>query len=217
VTPKEAIPFFSAYFARHDNNNSENTTRRSMKKQLSNFSLVIGALIALSAFSVSAHDGVRLQARLVGAQEVPLVSTQASGDFEARIDSDGSISYKLRYEGLEGGNTLFAHIHLGQRSVNGGIMAFLCGGGSKPTPCPNTSGTVEGTITATDILPLVAQQVTAAGFDEFVRALRNGTAYVNVHTTASPGGEIRGQIKDDNGRHNGHDRRDHDDNDRHDQ
>jgi CHRD domain len=188
-----------------------------MKKQLSSVSLVIGSLLTLSVFSVSAHDGIKLRARLVGAQEVPVVSTQASGDFEARIDSDGSISYKLSYEGLEGGNTLFAHIHLGQRSVNGGVMAFLCGGGSKPTPCPGPSGTVEGTIAATDILPLATQQVSTAGYEEFVRALRNGTAYVNVHTAASPGGEIRGQIKDDNGRHNGHDRRDHDHNDRHDQ
>ncbi|HZF40183.1 MAG TPA: CHRD domain-containing protein [Blastocatellia bacterium] len=180
-----------------------------MKKQLSNVSVVVGLLLALSAFSVSAHDGVKLRTKLVGAQEVPVVSTQASGDFEARIESDGSVSYKLSYEGLEGGNTLFAHIHLGQRSVNGGVMAFLCGGGTKPTPCPNQSGTVEGTITATDILGLATQQLPAAGFDEFVRALRNGNAYANVHTTASPGGEIRGQIRADNGRHNGHDDHDH--------
>ena len=182
-----------------------------MKKQLSSFSLVIGLLLALSVFSASAHDGVKLRAKLVGAQEVPVVSTQATGDFEARIDSDGSVSYKLSYEGLEGGSTLFAHIHLGQRSVNGGIMAFLCGGGTKPAACPGPSGTVEGTIAATDIVGLATQQVPAGAFEEFVRALRNGTAYVNVHTTASPGGEIRGQIRDDNGRRNGPGRRDDDD------
>jgi hypothetical protein len=187
-----------------------------MKKQLSTVSLVIGSLLALSVFSASAHDGVKLRARLVGAQEVPVVSTQATGDFEARIDSDGSVSYKLSYEGLEGGNTLFAHIHLGQKSVNGGVMAFLCGGGTKPAPCPNVSGTVEGTIMAADIQapnanPPGSQQLPAGAFDEFVRALRNGTAYVNVHTTASPGGEIRGQVRDDNGRGNGRGRRDDDD------
>ncbi|HEY6401979.1 MAG TPA: CHRD domain-containing protein [Blastocatellia bacterium] len=189
-----------------------------MKKQLSTVSLVIGPLLALSAFSASAHDGVKLRAKLVGAEEVPVVSTKATGDFEARIDSDGSVSYKLSYEGLEGGNTLFAHIHLGQSSVNGGIMAFLCGGSTKPTPCPNTSGTVEGTITAADIVATpAAQQLPAGAFDEFVRALRNGTAYVNVHTAVSPGGEIRGQVEDNNGRHKGHDRRDHDNHDHNDQ
>jgi CHRD domain len=58
-------------------------------------------------------------------------------------------------------------------------------------------------------LGLATQQLPAAGFEEFVRALRNGNAYVNVHTTASPGGEIRGQVRDDNGRHNGNDDHNH--------
>jgi hypothetical protein len=185
---------------------AENNTRRPMKKQLWYVSLVIGLLLAVGAFAVSAHDrDNKLRANLSGRNEVPVVSTDASGNFEARIDSDGSISYKLSYEGLEGGNTLFAHIHIGQRNVNGGVMTFLCGGGTKPTPCPNTSGTVEGTIVAADILNVATQQVPAGAFDEFKRALFNGTAYANVHTTASPGGEIRGQIRDDNGRHRGHD------------
>jgi len=177
-----------------------------MKKQLWYVSSVIGLLLAVGAFSVSARDrDDKLHAKLVGTQEVPAVSTGASGDIELRIESDGSISYKLSYEGLEGGNTLFAHIHLGQRSVNGGVMTFLCGGGTKPTACPGPSGTVEGTIVAADILGLATQQVPAGAFDEFKRALFNGTAYANVHTTASPGGEIRGQIRANEGRHRGHD------------
>jgi len=180
-----------------------------MKKQLSNVSLIIGLLMALSLLSVSAYDGNKVRAKLVGDQEVPVVSTKAGGEFEARIEPDNTVTFKLSYEGLEGGNTLFAHIHLGQHSVNGGVMTFLCGGGTKPTACPNQSGTVEGTIAASDILGLATQQLPAAGFEEFVRALRNGNAYVNVHTTASPGGEIRGQVRDDNGRHNGDDRSDH--------
>jgi hypothetical protein len=180
-----------------------------MKKQLWYVSSVIGLLLAVGAFSVSAHDrDTKLHAKLVGTQEVPAVSTGASGDIELRIESDGSISYKLSYEGLEGGNTLFAHIHLGQRSVNGGVMTFLCGGGTKPTACPGPSGTVEGTIVAADILGLATQQVPAGAFDEFKNALFNGTAYANVHTTASPGGEIRGQVRVDRRRH-GHDDDDH--------
>jgi CHRD domain len=181
-----------------------------MKKHLFSVSLVIGLLLAIGAISVSAHGGFKLKAKLVGTEEVPVVSSGASGDFEARVESDGSISYKMTYEGLEGGNTLFAHIHLGQKSVNGGVMTFLCGGGTKPAACPNQSGTVEGVIAATDILGLATQQVPAGAFEEFKSALMNGTAYVNVHTTASPGGEIRGQVKVDRFRF-GH--RDHDDDD----
>jgi hypothetical protein len=180
-----------------------------MKKQLWYVSLVIGLLLAVGAFAVSAHDNT-VRARMSPKQEVPAVSSQASGDFEARIE-ENQVTFKLTYEGLEGGNALFAHIHLAQKSVNGGVMTFLCGGGTKPTPCPSPSGTVEGTITGADIIALGTQQVPAgtvdatAAFQEFTRALRNGTAYANLHTTASPGGEIRGQIRVDNGRHRGHD------------
>jgi hypothetical protein len=46
------------------------------------------------------------------------------------------------------------------------------------------------------------------GYDEFVHALLNGTAYANVHTTASPGGEIRGQIRVDRDNGQGNDGRD---------
>jgi CHRD domain len=183
-----------------------------MKKQLTTVSLVAASLVALGGFSVSAKDRpLTLRAKLTGTQETPVVSTQAKGAFEARFEADGSISYKLSYEGLEGGNTLFAHIHLGQRNVAGSVMTFLCGGGTKPTPCPGQSGTVQGTIMAADIQAIGTQQIPAGGFDEFVHALLNGTAYANVHTTASPGGEIRGQIRVD--RDNGHG---NDDRDRHD-
>jgi hypothetical protein len=182
-----------------------------MKKQFRNVSMVIGSLVALSVLPASAHDGNKLHARMAPSQEVPVVSSQASGEFEATIDSDTQVSFKMSYEGLEGGPILFAHIHLGQKGVNGGIMAFLCNNtpaGPQPRPCPAGPATIEGTITAADILPLATQQVPAGGFEDFLRALRNGTAYANLHTTASPGGEIRGQIRQNRGRHRGHDRND---------
>jgi hypothetical protein len=186
---------------------AENNTRRPMKKQLWYVSLVIGSLLAVGAFAVSAHDN-RVRAKLSGKQEVPVVSSQASGDFEARIE-ENQITFKLSYENIEGGAITQAHIHLGQRSVNGGVMVFLCGG---PRPaCPASPATVEGTITGADIIALGAQQIPSGtvdatgAFNEFVRALRNGTAYANVHTATSPGGEIRGQIREDNGHHRGHD------------
>jgi CHRD domain len=166
-----------------------------MKKQFRNVSMVIGALLALSVFPASAQT--KLHARMAPSQEVPVVSSQASGEFEARIESDTMVSFQMSYEGLEGGPILFAHIHLGQEGANGGVMAFLCNNtsaGPQPRACPAGPATIEGTITPADILPLATQQVSAGGFDEFLRALRNGTAYANLHTTASPAGEIRGQI-----------------------
>src|SRR5262249_32776075 len=113
-----------------------------MKKLLLNVSLVIGLLLALSTLSVSAKqsEGVSFRTRLNGDREIPLVvSTGASGNFAARVEN-GSLSYKLSFTGLEGGNTLFAHIHIGSFRTAGNVMAFLCGGGGKPA-CPNVSGT----------------------------------------------------------------------------
>src|SRR5262245_26942893 len=162
--------------------------------------LGIGVLAALasSATADNKHRPEVVRALLTGQGEAPVVSTKASGRFRAVIDEDSQlITYTLTYEGLEGGATLFAHIHLGERHTLGGVMVFLCGGGTKPDPCPGPGGEVTGSLTPADVLALATQQVPtgAAGFDELVAALRTpGVAYVNVHTAASPGGEIRGQV-----------------------
>ena len=169
-----------------------------MKRSMTILALAGLAGVAVSVGSATAHDKNRpevLRAFLVGANETPAVLTRATGRFRAVIDEDSQlITYTLTYQGLEGGNTLFAHIHLGERHTAGGVMVFLCGGGSKPTPCPGPSGEVTGSLMPSDVLALATQQVPAGSFEELLTALRSGLGYVNVHTTVSPGGEIRGQI-----------------------
>ena len=54
-----------------------------------------------------------------------------------------------------------------------------------------------GTITAADVLTVPAQGITGGDLSELLRILKSGNAYVNVHTTNHPGGEIRGQVKVD--------------------
>src|SRR5437899_461667 len=147
------------------------------------------------------HDGRHLHAQLIGFQEVPAVSTVASGDLKATIARDEqSIEYELTYSGLQG-TVQQAHIHVAQRSVNGSIVIWLCGTAALPGPagtptCP-LSGTVgPRTVTAADVVAGAASQQLAAGeLNEVIRAIRAGVAYANVHTNLSPGGEIRGQIR----------------------
>jgi hypothetical protein len=157
--------------------------------------LAAGLLVASLA---SATDGKKnLKAdELTGYQENPDVSSTGTGSFHATIDDDAqTITYELSYSAIEGGDALFAHIHFGKRSVNGGVSAFLCGGGDKPA-CPATDGTVSGVIDAADIIGPAGQGIEAGSFDELVAAMRAGHTYVNVHSPRWPGGEIRAQIND---------------------
>jgi len=132
----------------------------------------------------------KLKADLTGYEEVPAVSTQATGSFKLTLNEE-SLEYELSYSGLEG-DVLFAHIHLGQPAVSGGVIAFLCGGGGKEA-CPQ-SGTVKGTITPEDVIGPSAQGIAPGEFEEAVEAILSGVVYANVHSTKFPTGEIRGQV-----------------------
>jgi hypothetical protein len=166
--------------------------------------LVSGALAVLAIGSYATADSGKknvstgpMSGYLEGAPGGP-VSSVAGGSFEATIDDDASeIDFTLTYADLEA-PVLFAHIHFGQRSVNGGVAAFLCGGGGKPA-CPQ-SGTVTGTIVPADVVGPAGQGIAAGEFGELVAAIRAGRTYANVHSTKFPAGEIRGQINDDNQR-----------------
>jgi hypothetical protein len=142
------------------------------------------------------NGGKHLGGKLDGFQEVPSISTTAEGKIKLKVNGS-SIAYKLRYRGFADGNdVLFAHIHLGQRATNGGVAAFLCGGGGKPA-CPQGSGEVSGTIAAADVQAIPAQGLAANDIGALIRAIKAGATYANVHTDNFGTGEIRGQIGDD--------------------
>jgi hypothetical protein len=135
-----------------------------------------------------------LIATLSGFKENPDISTAARGTFTAVVLDEATIEYSLNYEQIEGGTVTVAHIHFGKVGVNGGVIAFLCGGGNK-LPCPGSVGTVDGVIAAADILGPAEQGINPGEFSEVLRAMRSGATYVNVHADPQyPGGEIRGQI-----------------------
>jgi hypothetical protein len=159
---------------------------------------VLAAGLLVTSLAGAGSGGKKnVKANLTGFQEVPAVSSFGSGTFTAVIDDDAqTITYELSFGGLNS-TTLFAHIHLGQRGANGGVAAFLCGGGDKP-PCPAGTGgteTVSGVIDAADVIGPEGQGIAAGEFDELVRAIRARVTYANVHSMTQPGGEIRGQIR----------------------
>jgi hypothetical protein len=162
---------------------------------------LIGATTVGSAASGDPGGNTKkmLREQLSGYAEQPLaLSTNGSGQFQARID-DGqqTITYTLSYSGLTSTVTQ-AHIHFGSASQVGGISVFLCsnlGNGPAGTQACPTSGTITGTITPDNVVGPTDQGIAAGEFDELVAAIRNGTAYVNVHSSMFPVGEIRAQFQ----------------------
>ena len=169
------------------------------------------AVLAVGSYAVAAgaKDNVSagpMSGYFEGAPGGP-VSSVATGDFQATIDDEAQeIHFTLTYSGLED-VVRQAHIHFGQRSVNGGISIWLCETalnarppGSPDVPeCPQ-SGTVEATVGAGHVIGPAGQGIAPGEFGEIAAAIRAGRAYANVHTTKFPGGEIRAQINDDNQR-----------------
>ena len=124
------------------------------------------------------------------------------GEFVATIDPDGdAIHYRETFSGLQGTVTQ-SHIHVGQLSITGSIVIFLCQTATNPDPtglapqCPQ-QGTVTGKITAANVIAgaTATQQFQAGDLAAVITAIRAGAAYANVHTSLSPGGEIRAQIR----------------------
>jgi hypothetical protein len=129
--------------------------------------LALGAAVAFSGTAFAE----KMKATLDGKAEVPPNASTGTGT--ADIDYDPAtkkLSWKLTYSGLSGPATA-AHFHgPAEAGKNGGVAVAI----------PNaTSSPAEGSATLTD----------AQAAD-----LTSGKYYVNVHTAANPGGEIRGQV-----------------------
>jgi CHRD domain-containing protein len=158
--------------------------------------LAVLCLIAFAGRAVLAEDeeDVTLRATLRGANEVPPNSTAGTGSFKATIHTNGSIDFTFTFADLSAIPTV-AHIHFGQFNVSGGVMIFLCGGGSQPSCPAATSGTIVGTIAAANVVGPIPQGVTAGDLAAALRAIAQGEGYVNIHNARFPAGEIRGQVR----------------------
>jgi Cu/Zn superoxide dismutase len=140
--------------------------------------VVIGAFVVLLTLMSSAAAQNQQQsftAKLSGNNEVPPVTTTATGMAQFQPSSDGNkISYTLNAANIN--NFMMAHIHQGKAGENGEPVAPLSMG--------------NGTITSGDLQgPLAGKQLS-----DLVNLMNNGQAYVNMHTQQNMNGEIRGQI-----------------------
>lgn len=136
--------------------------------------LLAGAAIATlagcanvsSMYSKATGGGLPLS----GAQEVPPVTTSASGTSYIAISGDGKVAGNVKTTGVV---ATMAHIHIAPAGQNGPVIVTLTKAGDNEWTVP--SGT----------------QLTAAQ----LAAHKSGSLYVNVHSNAHKGGEIRAQLK----------------------
>jgi hypothetical protein len=107
--------------------------------------------------------------KLTGGEEVPPVNTSGSGSGSFRIAEDGTVSGSVKTEGVQG---TMAHIHQGAKGQNGPVIIPLTKNGD--------------TYTAPQGAKLTPAQL---------QAFKSGGLYVNVHSNAHKGGEVRGQLQ----------------------
>lgn len=130
-------------------------------------------------------------AHLWGREQVPTVNTQALGVATFEVAPDGA-SVRYRLEVSRAVNVQMAHIHIAPPGQNGPVVVWLY----PPAPPPQLKPgrfdgeLASGTFTASNLVGPLARQPLSA----LLERMRVGEAYVNVHTVAYPGGEIRGQV-----------------------
>jgi hypothetical protein len=161
-------------------------------------SALVVASFALADDGKGKHDGkgdkrTTWTANLIGYNEVPATNSKGHASLSLAL-SNGTITFKLEYSGLSG-NPAAAHVHIGQVAVNGGVSFFFCGGGGKPACPASTSGAINGTVVAADVVGPTAQGFAAGDLDSVLAAIQHGLGYANMHTANFPGGEIRGQLR----------------------
>jgi hypothetical protein len=110
---------------------------------------------------------------LDGSQENPPLTTTAVGTASVRLEPDGTVSYDLTVTGL---TPTASHFHNAPAGTNGGVVKNIS----------LVDNTASGTWSSSD----GTQPLTTF----LLRELVKGRLYINVHTAANPGGEIRGQV-----------------------
>jgi len=131
---------------------------------------MLGVMVTLLAMGVGVASAVDVKVVLSGGQEVPPVTTSATGSGTITVAADQSISGKITTTGIKG---TAAHIHVAAPGTNGPVIVPLTKDGE--------NGWAVG--------PGAKLQ------DAHYQAFKDGNLYVNVHSAANPNGEIRGQIK----------------------
>ena len=149
-------------------------------------------LVGALAFGGAVFAGTtQYRAHPVGDFEVPANGSDAEGSFKLKLAPDGqSARFDLKItEPIE--NVTQSHLHLGPAGSNGGVVVWLY---PAAPPAALIAGETDGRLASGTITVDSLVGALDDNWDGFIDALEEGRIYVNVHTTAFPGGEIRDQV-----------------------
>ena len=132
--------------------------------------LAVVLLIFAGCSTTAADKNEAVKVKLTGDQEVPPVKTAATGTASIVIAPDKAVSGSITTTGIEG---TAAHIHEGAADKNGPVIIPLTKGPDNTWSAP------------------AGAKLTDAQYNSF----KAGNLYVNVHSAANKGGEIRAQLK----------------------
>ena len=163
------------------------------RKMLAYLLVLVGSLLVVGVASAAV---LNYRAHLSGRFEIPaVVDTQAQGQAVLQSKDDGTISYKLNVANIE--NVLMAHIHImpASGSGNGPIIVWLY---PSAPPAQLIPGRFDGQL-ASGVLTDASVRIDYNGdgsknLADLLAAIDAGDTYVNVHTSAYPGGEIHGPV-----------------------
>jgi CHRD domain len=139
------------------------------------------SLVAIGAWSAPVRQAVHYHAQMNASSETPPNMSKATGT-ASFVLTGNSLHYTVTVHGLSGPATM-AHIHVGAMGKSG-----------PPVFVFDIKKVASGELATGDV-DLSKEVSKGVSGDSLKTLLSNGHAYVNVHTAAHPGGEIRGQIQ----------------------
>jgi hypothetical protein len=131
---------------------------------------LVGAVVIMANFPAMSQAMGGEQITLAGSNEVPPVTTSASGTGTVTIKPDGSVSAHITVTGM---TATASHIHEGAAGANGPVVVPFAKSGDNVFDAP------------------AGAKLTEAQMASY----KAGKLYVNVHSAANPGGEVRAQLK----------------------
>jgi hypothetical protein len=151
-------------------------------------SLAIAGLFILAASSQAQAQTITFTAQLHGGNEVPVVVTGSVGTSTVTWNTvTRTGTYRVDVYNMPVGTTA-SHIHAGAVGAGGPVIINF----TVPAGGISNDYALTGTFSCTDVTARPPQGINSC--DDFEQALLLNNTYVNVHSTANPGGEIRGQL-----------------------